>query len=131
MIAEFVATLMKTAVVLHRRTEDRRREERKKQERIAAYEKLKADVRKEEKRVDDLFKMSDNWKRANTLREFLVIYRNQLTNEQQPIEAGSELEKWLDWAEEQADRVDPLVQSPPSILDRANELVDADEDPED
>ncbi len=75
--------------------------------------------------------MSDNWKRANTLREFLVIYRNQLTNELQPIEAGSELEKWLDWAEQQADRVDPLVQSPPSILDRASELVDADEGPED
>jgi hypothetical protein len=127
-VGEFVATLMKTAVVLHRRTEDRRREEREKQERIAAYEKLQADVRKEKKRVDDFFKMTENWKRAQTMREFLAIYRNQLDKEQQPIEAGSELEKWLDWAEQQADRLDPLVQSPPSILDRANELIGADEE---
>jgi hypothetical protein len=125
-VGEFVFILMKTAVVLHRRTEDRRRDEREKQERIAAYEKLKSEVRQEKKRVDELFKMAENWKRAETLRKFLVIYRNQLEREQQPIEAGSELEKWLDWAQEQADRVDPLVESPPSILDRAGELVGAD-----
>ncbi len=130
-IDEFVALLMKTAVVLHRRTEERRREEREKQERIAAYEKLQSEVRQEDKRVRDLLKMTENWKRAQTIREFLLIYRNQLESEQQPIEAGSELEKWLDWAEQQADRLDPLVQSPPSILDRAHELIGADEELDD
>lgn len=72
--------------------------------------------------------MTENWKRAQTIRDFLVKYRNQLESEQQPIEAGSELDKWLDWAEQQADRLDPLVLSPPSILDRTNELIGADED---
>lgn len=124
-IGEFVVTLMKTAVVLHRRTEDRRREGREQQERVGAYKKLQAQIRQEKKRVDDLFKMTENWKRAQNAREFLAIYRNQLEREQQNIEEGSELEKWLDWAEQQADRLDPLVQSPPSILDRANELVGA------
>ncbi len=119
---------MKTAGVLHRRTEDRRREEREKQERIAAYEKLQAEVRKGKKRVDDFFRMTENWKRAQNARDFLAIYHNQLEKERQPIEAGSELERWLDWAEQQADRLDPLVQSPPSILDRANKLIGADEE---
>lgn len=65
-------------------------------------------------RISDVRKERET--RGRFVQEFLVIYRSQLTNEQQPIEAGSELEKWLDWAEQQADRVDPLVQSPPSIL---------------
>lgn len=127
-MAEFVATLMKTALVLHRRTEDRRREQREKQERIAAYEKLQMEVRQEKRRVDDLLKMTENWKRAQTIRDFLRVYRNLLETDQQSIESGSELEKWLDWAEQQADRLDPLVQSPPSVLDRAHELVDAEEE---
>jgi hypothetical protein len=130
-IAELVATLMKTAVVLHRRTEDRRREEREKQERIAAYEKLQMEVRQEKRRVDDLLKMTENWKRAQTIRDFLSVYRNLLKTDQQPIESGSELEKWLDWAEQQADRLDPLVLSPPSILDRASGLIGGDEDDDD
>ncbi len=127
-LAEFIATLMKTAVVLHRRTVERQREEREKQERIAAYKQLKSELLLEQKRVDDLLKMTENWKRAQMIREFLVIYRNQLESEQQPIEVGSKLEKWLDWAEQQADRLDPLVQSPPSILDRANELIGNEEE---
>jgi hypothetical protein len=75
--------------------------------------------------------MTENWKRSQTIREFLLIYRNQLQSEQQPIEVGSELEKWLDWAEQQADRLDPLVQSPPSILDRAHELIGSEEEADD
>lgn len=33
------------------------------------------------------------------------------------IQPGSELEQWLSWATQHADRIDPLVESPPSILD--------------
>ncbi len=32
-------------------------------------------------------------------------------------EKGSDLDLWLIWASEQADRIDPLVDSPPSIID--------------
>lgn len=95
------------------------------------HEKLQAEVRQESKCVRDLLKMTENWKRSQTIREFLLIYRNQLQSEQQPIEVGSELEKWLDWAEQQADRLDPLVQSPPSILDRAHELIGSEEEADD
>lgn len=37
------------------------------------------------------------------------------------IKAGSELERWIIWALQQADRIDPLVDSPPSILDEKDE----------
>lgn len=130
-VPEFVATLMKTAVAIHRSTEERRREEREEKERVAAFEKLQAEVRQEKRRVDDLLKMTENWKRAQTIRDFLNVYRNILETEQQPIASGSELEKWLDWAERQADRLDPLVQCSPSILDRAHELFPGNNDLED
>jgi hypothetical protein len=33
------------------------------------------------------------------------------------MQSGCELDEWLLWAEQQADRLDPLTESPPSILD--------------
>jgi hypothetical protein len=33
------------------------------------------------------------------------------------IEEGSELDEWLRWATQQADRIDPLMPNPPSVLD--------------
>ena len=33
------------------------------------------------------------------------------------IQEGSDLARWLTWASEQAHRLDPLVESPPSIID--------------
>jgi hypothetical protein len=36
---------------------------------------------------------------------------------QGPAQPGSSLQKWADWATIHADRLDPLVKAPPSILD--------------
>ena len=33
------------------------------------------------------------------------------------IKPDSEMAKWVKWANEQADRLDPLKESPPSVLD--------------
>ncbi len=33
------------------------------------------------------------------------------------IDPEGELAKWLDWARKHADRVDPLIESPPSVFD--------------
>lgn len=36
----------------------------------------------------------------------------------QAIEPGSPFGEWILWAERQADRLDPLKESPPSIIDQ-------------
>lgn len=54
-----------------------------------------------------------NWQEAKTLRAYIAAV------EQQPV-SGKQLFKhreWSAWARDQADRLDPLTPSPPSILD--------------
>jgi len=38
------------------------------------------------------------------------------------IRGNSETEKWIKWANEQADREDPFKDSPPSVLDLVNKF---------
>jgi hypothetical protein len=52
------------------------------------------------------------WKEADDLRRFTDA-----------VELGSEIAQWLDWATQQADRLDPLRPSPPSILEEKIEEV--------
>jgi hypothetical protein len=40
------------------------------------------------------------------------------------VDPDSETGRWIDWATMQADRLDPLVESPPSILDEWDERRD-------
>jgi hypothetical protein len=55
------------------------------------------------------------------LREFLSACRLKHGGGES-IKANSELEAWLKWGEQQADRLDPLTDSPPSVLDREHDL---------
>ena len=34
-----------------------------------------------------------------------------------PIKDGSEADQWIQWAVCQADRMDPLIENPPSVID--------------
>ena len=122
-IPEFVAMLIKSAVVRHRRTEDFRAAELERQRQAAERERLREEIEAETQRRDDLLKMSENWRQAHTLRQFLEACQNlrssRNNDDQKPKE---EFENWLQWAYAHADRLDPLVDSPPSILDRADDL---------
>jgi hypothetical protein len=40
------------------------------------------------------------------------------------IDPDSEFAAWLEWAHQQADRLDPLAESPPSILDEDIEAIE-------
>lgn len=120
-LPEFVAGLMKSAVVLHRRSEQRNAEEIARQRRAAELQQLRADYKAEKQRVEDLIAMSENWRRARTLREFLAVCKEE-ARKADPCQPREEFDKWFKWAEEQADRLDPLTDSPTSILDRAEEL---------
>jgi len=84
-------------------------------ERETLREKLKA----EQKRLGELLEMAENCRRARTLREFLAACRE----EGRTATAGTDaaFEAWLKWGEEQANRLDPLADSEPSILDKAEE----------
>jgi len=66
--------------------------------------------------------MSENWQRAQTIRNFLQACKATAAQagSSQPRE---EFDRWYKWAEAQADWLDPLTESPPTILDRIDELL--------
>jgi predicted S18 family serine protease len=86
--------------------EERRREEQKRQELFEA-------IQHEKDRVQNLEIEVENWHRAAKIRAYIEAVKSKA---KENADAAS-LAEWISWAEQQADRLDPLVESLPSILD--------------
>lgn len=88
-----------------REEELRRAKERKRWE-------MDAMIRKEKEKVETLKKHSDAWHESQKMRAFIhAAYKSR------PFDSESPFAKWLVWASLQADRIDPLKEGPPSVLD--------------
>ena len=69
----------------------------------------------EEARVQELLSESDAWHQSNRIRQFVSAAHERAI--MKGNETSAEHTKWSEWALKQADRIDPLVESPPSIVD--------------
>ena len=78
-------------------------------------EELREQIKIEEKKVADLFSDIELFHKAQIIREYLETLRQRATGLRD--EQKKEAEDYIKWALEQANRLDPLVKSPPSILD--------------
>jgi hypothetical protein len=106
---EWVGPSFKSAATRNREA----REERQRQEvvsRKAAEERWEVQRRRaeEEGRRKDLFVEVGRWQQSQALREYLRAVREK---EGDGLVPGSELEKWLGWAEKVANENDPLKDS--------------------
>jgi hypothetical protein len=112
-------------IALARRAEKIRQEaEQNEQRRIAEIrEQLQTAIRAEQAKVRDLRHLTADWTRAEQLRAFVAAAHNAGIQHGQSCEVGTPFGDWLAWAEQQADRLDPLKESPISIIDRRSELV--------
>jgi hypothetical protein len=103
----------------HRKEE----EERLRRERVAAETRRRAEeeARKkaERERVERLIGEARSWNESRLLREYIGEVHRRLIERHGVIEEGSEAAHWLAWAGEQADRLDPFVQGPHSVLDES------------
>lgn len=102
--------------------EERQRQEAQERERRRQEEaRLRAEKRQrfkaEQARVDSLLLEAKDWKQSRDLREYIEAKRRKHLTDGKTIEPGSDLALWLEWASQQADRLDPIAESPPSILD--------------
>ena len=99
---------------------EKRREEAAARE--AAAEKVRAQmwakIEAEQRKVDALLADASTWTKSQQLRLYLATVRRNAEAEGKTIDPGSEFGLWLEWAEQQADRLDPLTKSPASILDQ-------------
>jgi len=106
-------------IALHRRAEGERRaaENRERQKRVEERDRLLAAIKAEKARVRALRHVAADWLRAEQLRSFISAAYHAGSQYGQATEPGTPFGDWLTWAAKQADRLDPLKESPESIID--------------
>lgn len=97
----------------------RRIREAEEYERRCAWEKERREkmalIQAEEQMLKVLLQDARNWEESKRLRAFIAKVQTDASAQSQRQEMP--MSEWLSWATAQADRLDPLVESPPSILD--------------
>ncbi|HLY62803.1 MAG TPA: hypothetical protein VKV95_18825 [Terriglobia bacterium] len=121
-IPQIVAGFIRIALVERARAEKRVAEQEENQRRAAERAQLQQLITTEKARIRALRKASANWVRAEECRSFISAAVDCAKQNGQPVEAGTPFGDWLAWAAKQADRLDPLKESPTSIADRKNEV---------
>jgi len=98
-------------------------EERVRRERDAELERKRQELRDKQKaeniRVEELLAGAAAWRERQLLREYIRQVERVCASRSGSVAQGSELSQWLTWAYQQADRLDPLSASPPSVLDES------------
>jgi hypothetical protein len=127
----FMKGLLNLAV--HKRERIRQKEEEKRQQlerqRIRQEEeRLRAEkrrqIKEEQERLSSLVSAAEAWEKSILVRDFINAVEAAARAGYYPIEPKEKLENWLKWAREQADRLDPVTPSPPSILDEADKITE-------
>jgi len=95
----------------------REREHREWEEKRRKQEETRKLKEQEQAKLNNLKKNAADWHQSRTLRAYIKAATNTYIANSGKIEPGSDFEKWQTWANQQADRLDPLVESQPSILD--------------
>jgi hypothetical protein len=94
---------------------------RKVQAALDEQDRLRKALAREKAAVQLLLDQSVRWRRSQDLRLLVQAARERGRLEESQLE-GQALDDWTRWALQQADRLDPLIPSPPSILDDAGRI---------
>ncbi len=121
-VPECIASMMKIAVEYRRRTAKRHQEEFFRKLHWEELQQLKTQIDAEEARIRRLESGADNWHRARRIREYVLALVECKKKQEKELGPHTALGKWTIWALQQADRIDPLTESPSSVLDRKREL---------
>lgn len=68
-------------------------------------------------RVEALSKQAEAWSKATQIRDYVNAVESQGLPGNGEFKTKEELSQWIRWARKQADRLDPLSESPASIVD--------------
>jgi hypothetical protein len=121
LIPDFIAGLMRTAIVLRRDEEEKNRRELEQQQRERERAELRKQIEAEEAKVAQLDQWSKGWEEAERLRRFIAAYAEKAQT--WPPDSQPKHKAWIEWATREADRHDPFVKDKPtSVLDRKHEL---------
>ena len=105
-----------------RQEEQCREQERHRQEEARRGEGRRERIDAERRRVSSLLRQAKNWRKSEILRGYIEANRQKHMAACGQAQPSGEFAEWLHWATGQADRLDPLTESPPSILDNGREM---------
>ena len=115
-----MAACGKEALALAERREQEKWETYKRKQEEERLRAIKlAEILAEQARVDALIAESERWEKSNRLRDYIKAKMARAEAQGKDVGPNSAAGKWRKWALDQADRLDPLKKSPPSILDTA------------
>jgi hypothetical protein len=117
-LCRIVAGFIRLALADRAEKEKQAAAERERQRLAQEQALLEGLIKAEKSKVRALGQAAARWSRATQIRYFISAARDAAIQSGQSVEAGSPFGDWLIWAEQQADRMDPLKKSPPSIIDR-------------
>ncbi len=113
---------------VHDKEEEERRQrqreiQRQREEQERLIEELRLKIEAEKQRVNQLVKDAENRHKSKRIREFIEDVCNEYINGNRIYYPASDLKNWIKWANQQADRIDPLAPNEPSILDEKSKLT--------
>ena len=117
-----VAGMMRIALREQADRKAREEKERAEQKQIEEVTEILHGIEAEEKKIKSLEREAAHWKRAQGIREYIAAVREKAVTETDSTEAAK-TQEWITWAELQADRIDPLTASSPSIVDDKEKVV--------
>ena len=118
--------MVETAVLAqkHREEEERQRELRRQEEQRrqeAAHQRAERQklYKAEKARFKQLLTQAESLQKSRLVRELIEAVKRGMA-ERGSTPHNKNTEEWIEWATQQADRLDPLLPSPPSILDEVD-----------
>jgi hypothetical protein len=104
----FIAGLVRAAHMIKARRLEREKEQREYQKKLIEREEQEKIRREEEERIKNLNEMASAFHKSQQIRTFLDAVREATIRKRGEIVTGSELDKWLKWAYQQAENMDPI-----------------------
>ena len=113
---KFIAEAYKLAAHQKAARIERERQKREWAEQERREEILRQQIEQEQKRLDRFTKQAKAWQEAQQLRAYIEAVRSAGYYPLRAITGGRDINEWCAWALEQANRLDPTISSPPSVL---------------
>jgi hypothetical protein len=117
-----LAGMMRIALRERAERDKGEKEEQARQKRIDEVRSELIQIEKEEKKIKTLEREAIRWERAERIREYVEAVRQDAVRKANSEERAKILE-WVTWAERQADRIDPLRPSAPSLVDDKDKVI--------
>jgi hypothetical protein len=113
----FIIGLMKAAEIIKKNRIEREKRELEWQERRRRHEELEKVRWEEEARIKELNEEVSSWSKSQQIRAYTEAFKKAVIQLYGEMVPGGKQDKWLTWANEYADRIDPLVISEPDVTE--------------